>query len=274
MGKYIYCITKGEVPRDLENSGLGENPTPVASVIYKDLTVFVSESPTKKYELSRKNLIGHQKVCEEAMKTSSILPVRFATVADSEDQIVKRILEVQYDKLKELLDEFDSKVELGLKVLWTNMDQVFEALLCENPALQKTKESLLKQNPEKTYYDRADFGQKIQEALHKKKKNLSKLILTDFEPLSIESKDLPLHGDKMILNIAFLVDQKNQQNFDTRMWAKISHFSDLQFKYVGPLPAYNFIEVVIDLERGIFNSKKTKKIETIQEEVELKVQEG
>lgn len=279
MGKYIYCITKGAVPRDLGEIGLGESPTPVTSIICKDLTVFVSESPTKKYELSRKNLIGHQKVCEEVMKTtSSILPVRFATVAESEDQIVKKILEARYEKLEELVDEFDSKVELGLKVLWAQMDKVFEELLCENPLLQKTKESLLKQDPEKTYYDRADLGQKIKEALEKKKKKLSKSIVADFKSLVVESKELQLHGDKMILNTAFLVDQKNHQNFDTRMWAQMAHFSDLQFKYVGPLPAYNFIEVVIDLEKGIFNSKKTgvKKVEPAPEpeEVKLKAQGG
>lgn len=274
MGKYIYCITKVDSSvdssvgssvnspvgslRDFGTIGLGESPTLVTSIIYKDLAAIVSESPTKKYELSRKNLIGHQKVCEEAMKISSILPVRFATVADSEDQIVKKIFETHYEELKELLAEFDSKVELGLKVLWTNMDKVFEDLLFENPTLQKTKESLSKQDPAKTYFERADFGQKIRQALEKKKKNLSESILADFEHLSIESKELQLHGDKMILNTAFLVDQKNQQSFDVKMWAKTTHFPDLQFKYVGPLPASNFIEVVIDLEKGILNSQKTR----------------
>lgn len=273
MGKYIYCITKKTNTETVPGArisgtpfgqiGLGENPTEVSELSYKDLSAVISESSIKTYELSRKNLIGHQKVCEEAMKRGAILPVKFDTVAESSEQILRKVLEAQYKELAELLEEFSGRVELGLKVLWSNMEKIFSSLLKENPALQKRKEELAQKDPQKTYFERADFGHEVQDALKKKKRRLAKEILFSLQKMAVEAGELPLHGDKMILNRAFLVSEKNQKDFDLEISKLVDQFKELQFKYVGPLPPYDFIEVIIDLERG--KIKRSKREEPKEE---------
>jgi hypothetical protein len=98
--------------------------------------------------------------------------------------------------------------------------------------------------------------QKVQQALQKKKETLSRKILFSLKEWILDKSDLSLHGDKMILNHAFLIADRNQKEFDNAISALTQRLKDLQFKYVGPLPPYDFIEVCIDLEKGKIKRSK------------------
>jgi len=69
----------------------------------------------------------------------------------------------------------------------------------------------------------------------------------------------------MILNQAFLVASQNQKEFDDAIFALTEQFKDLQFKYVGPLPPYDFIEVCIDLEKGEIKRSKRGNVEEVSQ---------
>ena len=57
-------------------------------------------------------------------------------------------------------------------------------------------------------------------------------------------------GDKMIMNAAFLVHRDKEEDFDLRIKEIASHYEKLTFKYTGPWPPYNFVNIRLKLERA------------------------
>jgi len=54
----------------------------------------------------------------------------------------------------------------------------------------------------------------------------------------------------MIMNAAFLVQRDQEQAFDRRIKDIASHYDKLTFKYTGPWPPYNFVNIRLKLERA------------------------
>ena len=59
------------------------------------------------------------------------------------------------------------------------------------------------------------------------------------------------YGERMILNAAFLMKNENEAAFDKAINALDEQFGKLlSFKYVGNLPPYNFVNLVINTLEG------------------------
>lgn len=66
---------------------------------------------------------------------------------------------------------------------------------------------------------------------------------------SVKSNDLV--NDKMVLNATFLVDKMREPEFDDRIVTLSENHADhLKVKYVGPIPPFNFVELVIPWGQG------------------------
>jgi len=55
----------------------------------------------------------------------------------------------------------------------------------------------------------------------------------------------------MIMNAAFLIQRERETDFDAAVNKIAKKFGDrLNFKYTGPWPPYNFVNIRLKLERG------------------------
>jgi hypothetical protein len=68
--------------------------------------------------------------------------------------------------------------------------------------------------------------------------------------VSVASRSNKPIGDKMIMNAAFLVGRDKEGAFDARVKKIGEQFDSLTFKYTGPWPAYNFVNIRLKLERA------------------------
>jgi hypothetical protein len=57
-------------------------------------------------------------------------------------------------------------------------------------------------------------------------------------------------GDKMIMNAAFLVQREHEPAFDRRIKEIALRYDKLTFRYTGPWPPYNFVNIRLKLERA------------------------
>jgi hypothetical protein len=58
-------------------------------------------------------------------------------------------------------------------------------------------------------------------------------------------------GDRMILNAAFLVERDREKVFDDAVKEISRRYEDLlNFKYTGPWPPYNFVNIKLKLEKA------------------------
>jgi hypothetical protein len=248
MGKYMYCIIHCPEPRNFTTLGIGERGDIVHTVHFMDLAAVVSDSPIVEYDSSRRNMMAHTLVLEEVMRDFTLLPVRFGTVAPSAAAIQEKVLKRRFGEFHGLLQELESLVELGLKAFWYE-EVIFREIVEENPPIRHLRDGLMGHRPEETYYERIHLGEMIESTMWKKRDEDAEKILASLRPLVYRSQANKVVTDRMVLNAAFLVERSRQAEFDAtvkRLDAEMG--KRLIFKYVGPVPPYNFVNIVVTWE--------------------------
>lgn len=256
QAKYLYCIIECPQERTFEGiSGIGGADL-VHTVVLKDLACVVSASPDTRYESTRQNLLAHEKVIERVMQEFTVLPIRFGTVTGNNgnspvEDIRHKLLERKFQEFQHLFREMDNRVELGFKALWRDEKAIFEEIVAENSEIHKLRDSLKGRSPESTHLQRMRLGEMVQAALHRKRDQEAKLLLSHLHPLADRVRENKLIMDRMVLNAAFLVSKEREGDFDGVVRRLDEELGDrMVFKYTGPNPPFNFCEIVVSWEEG------------------------
>ena len=254
-GTYIYCIARaqpfeqGDLP--FTTPGLGGPDKPVRLLTYDDVAAVVSDATRDDYNVTRENLLAHQRVIMQAMTRSDVLPVSFGTVADRDQQIQEQLLRGAADDLHRALAEVQGCIELELKVLW-NEERLFAEIMAENDDIRALRDNLAGQPPEATQYERIQLGERVAAAIQRKSEAEAAALLEALEPLAVATRVNENQTDMMLLNAAFLVDKSQEQAFDAKVQALGEAQAGRQiFQYVGPLPPYNFVDIRVDWEEEL-----------------------
>lgn len=244
-GKYIYCIAAVVKETTFGPLGIGDRGDELSIMVYKDIGAAVSNSPVIRYRVSRDNLLCHERAIEEVMKYNAVLPVRFGTIAEDEKQ-VGRILEKEYGRFRQLLNDIADKKELGLKIVFKE-EIIYDDILTDYAEIRMCKERIAREPPEKTYHQRMEIGRMVEAALEKEKGEYRGNILDTLMPLCEDVKINNAYGERMILNAAFLVNKAKETEFDIKVNELSEKYnSKMKFKYVGTLPPFNFINIPIN----------------------------
>jgi len=245
-GKYIYCIIGTKQERNFGPIGIGERGDEVITIGYDDISMVVSNHPITKLVVSRENMLAHERVIEKVMQEfDSVLPVRFGTIASSADEI-RNLLDRRYREFKNALRNMDHKVELGVKGLWKNMEAIFKEIVEKNKEIKRAKERIQKQVGKKNIQAKMEVGKMVEEALAKKKEKEQELIVDTLRRTAFDCKLNKTISDEMFINAAFLVDKGREKEFDNIMDDLSDKYKNrIKFMYAGPLPVFNFANLVI-----------------------------
>ncbi|MFH1525798.1 MAG: GvpL/GvpF family gas vesicle protein [Bacteroidota bacterium] len=245
-GKYIYCIIGTDQDRYFGSIGVGGRGDEVLTIGYDDLGMVVSNHPLTQIDVNRENMLTHEKVIEKVMEEfDSVLPVRYGNIAANADEI-RNLLDRRYREFKNLLRDMDHKIELGVKGLWENMDIVFKEIIEENKEIKKAKEEIQNAAEETTRQSKIEIGKLVDEALQKKKEKETQCIIDFLQKAYVDLKCNKTVNDEMFMNAAFLVDRGREKEFDNIMDDLSEKYKDkVTFKYTGPLPVFNFSNIVI-----------------------------
>jgi len=245
-GKYLYCIIGSNEGRNYGPIGIGGRGDEVTTISYEDLSGVISNTSTRKYVVSRENMTAHEKVIEKVMAEGyTVLPVRFCTIAESAEEI-RDVLRKRRAELKGLLQDMDNKVELGIKALWKDTKVIFGEIVEENEAIKRLRDRIARKP---TRDGQIRLGEMVQKALEKKKEREVKGIINSFKKLAVDFRANDTFGDNMFMNTAFLVDRSHEKEFDNLVEDFMTKYSErTKFKYVGPTPPFNFVNIVIHWE--------------------------
>jgi len=245
-GKYIYCVIDTNQDRYFGPIGVGDRSDEVLTIGYDDLSMVVSNHPLTEIEVNRENMIAHEKVIEKVMEEfDSVLPVRFGTIASNADEI-RNLLDRRYREFKNLLRDINHKIELDVKGLWKNMDAVFDEIIEENKEIKKAKEKIRNMGQNINVRSKIEIGKLVDEALQKKKEKETQCISDVLQKVYVDLTRNKTVSDEMFMNAAFLVDRGREKEFDNIMDdLNEKHKDRVKFKYTGPLPVFNFTNIVI-----------------------------
>lgn len=242
---YIYGVVRADETKVLGPLGLSTNGSPEEIHLHsKDGIgiVYTGKECDDDDELpaSRKNLVNHQRVIELLMSTYTVLPFSFGTLIDDVTALEQLIVERKAE-FEATLDKIDGKIELGLKVLWENMDQIFDALVQEDEAINQKRQYLIA-NGMQDQDSKIELGKMVEAALDKKKEFMLNKVLDKLKPQAIEYKVQKNITDAMFANVAFFVHRSDEKQFDEYVNELSDELGDnITFKYVGPIAPVNFI---------------------------------
>ena len=248
-GRYVYGIIEGREPLTFGKMGIGGTGELVYTVSHGDISAIVSKTPVFIFDPTRENALAHEHVIETVMKTNTIIPMSFGTVFRTDDDI-REVLKSIYTSLKDVLKQMEGKVEFGLKVTW-DRDQVIEELKREDDEIHRFHHEITRKHLQSTYLARMQLGRMIDKALVERAAGYVREIYDGLRSTCVASRDNKPIGDKMIMNAAFLIEREKEGDFDAAVNRIAKKFGErLNFKYTGPWPPYNFVNIRLKLERG------------------------
>src|SRR3990170_3393173 len=246
-GKYVYCIIKTERPLSFGPLGIGPDPAETHTVNFKDIAAVVSNTPMVVQDPTRDNVLAHQRVNETVMQQHTVIPMSFGTVFKTDDDIIE-LLRSAYDAFTDVLNKMQDKFEFGLKVLW-DREQIIREIEEEDEDIRRLKGEISTQKGS-TYFARMQYGRLIDAALQARSERYVSDIFEALRHVSVASRSNKPIGDRMIMNAAFLVARSLEQAFDARVKGIGQRYDKLTFKYTGPWPPYNFVNIRLKLERA------------------------
>ena len=242
-GKYIYCIIDTNGVRNFGAIGIGGRGDVVSNISYQDISAVISNYPMEKYELSKENLLAHEEVVERVMSDYTILPMRAFTIASNAEE-VRDFLRKHYRELTGLLKDMDNKVELGLTAYWKDMAPIFQEIVNENRKIRTLREKIAGIAERQGFKEKINLGEMVASALKYKKEIEGEEILRSLKKSAIDFRMNDVRGDEMIINAAFLIDRGWENEFDGKVRELNSKYTQrTRFKYVGPMPPYNFVNL-------------------------------
>jgi hypothetical protein len=246
-GKYVYCIVRTDTPLRFGPIGIGAEPADVHTVNFRDIAAVVSDTPLEVYDPTRDNVLAHERVNEAVMRTHTVIPMSFGTVFKTSDDIVE-LLRTAFDAFRDVLIKMQDKLEFGLKVLW-EPEIVIREIEKEDENLRLLRQQISHQQGS-TYFARMQYGRLVDSLLQERSEQLVAEIFADLGGVSVASRANKPIGDKMILNAAFLVSRDRESDFDVKVKEIDARYENLIFKYTGPWPPYNFVNIRLKLERA------------------------
>jgi hypothetical protein len=247
-GKYVYCIIRSrDAHLRFGPIGIGIEPAEVETINYQDIAAVVSDTPVDVLDATRENVLAHERVNETVMHEHTVIPMSFGTVFKTRDDIVE-LLRGAFDAFKDVLNKMEDKLEFGLKVLW-DRDLVVRQLEDEDEDVRRLKTEISSQKGS-TYFARMQYGRLVDAALEARSERYVREIFEELRPVSVASRANKPIGDKMIMNAAFLVLRDKEAAFDAKVKQIGQKHDELTFKYTGPWPPYNFVNIRLKLERA------------------------
>jgi hypothetical protein len=256
--RYIYCVVGGDSPRNFGRLGIGPDGPDVFVLTHKAVAAVISATPTEKFEISRVNVLAHQKVMEKVMEAGcTVLPVKFNTVAEertgetAESRIVRCVLEPRQEELTAMLAEMSTRAEMGVKGLWPDMKSVFGDLARSSSQIDQLRKRLIQPNGRTAgaMALQMRLGEMVKRALEDRKAALEKALIDCLSPMAVRWRKNKTFGDPMFANLGLLVEKSALPRMESALAAfeqgQAAHGDSLRLRCVGPVPPSNFIELVI-----------------------------
>jgi len=253
IGKYIYGIIDFNTDFHLcASKSSSESSTTVEgcevervyTIPYRDVSAVVSDSEIVDYtslpkDVVARYLIRHQRIIEKVMENLTIIPMRIGTFAYDAGE-VSYILSKGCRLIKEIFDRISDKIEIDVAATWSDLNLILKEV-GEEEEIKVFKESLLVNSGGVTVDDQMKVGVMVKKALDTKRERTALEIQKELKNISQDFRIHELMDDKMVANVAFLINKSDHKDFERIIEELNARFNEkLNFRCVGPLPPYSF----------------------------------
>lgn len=220
----------------------GVDSAPVGTLGHGGLAALVS--PINRTELRAADVRAHWRVLERAFEHATVLPARFGTVMETEDEVRHRLLEPNEERLTALLKTMDGLIQLNVKGRYDE-ESLLRGVLRESRGLARLRERAERSG---TMADQVNLGRQVEHEIEQRRAMDAEAVRATLDGLALAARDEPVrHPDAF--NIAFLVARDSTDAFGAgvaRVRDELGSRIDLRF--VGPVPPFSFADTELGAE--------------------------
>lgn len=236
MAWYAYCITEQQAfqgtlrarrPFPITNLK-GINNAPVFGYPSGDFAVVVSDHAATG-PLDQSAILEHARLVSECFRQGTVLPFRFGTVFNSDDEL-RRAVRVNRKAFLESVERLRGKSEMHLKLVVKDDALALAMTDIELPTtaggeyLKKLREQATRVRERQT-----------------RARALSVQVHKLFNPLEAEISCKKMDSGGMLIDIAHLIDSKSVEKYQNRLSIATRQLKDCEVALSGPWPPYHFL---------------------------------
>src|SRR3954471_2600628 len=246
---YVYGVVRAGERLALPASGVDGRP--VGCLRHGALAALVGEAPGDPVRPSRRNVMAHTAVLQDVVAAGAdVLPMQFGVVMPDGDAVRDELLVAHGEALAAQLDALSGRVELDVTVTEPQAALLRE-VIASDPRLEAATQRLRAAGSSASYQQRIEVGEADARAVEAERHLRATEVVERLGPHVVDAVvSEPRHED-MLANVAFLVERARRPAFDAALEQLGALFGDeTRVRCVGPLPAYRFVELVLEPEAG------------------------
>lgn len=246
--QYVYGIvrpkTKGQ-QTTFKSKPIGKKASAI-SLLYDEsgtMAALISGADKKPFPIKRRNLLAHEEVLTEALSHFDVLPFRFNTIVDSQQQI-KNTLSRDFERFEAALNELAGKEEVSV-MAYFKQDDYIQKISEQDAAIVQFKKQL---NPKTAKRDDLiKVGQMVEKAIAARKGEIQQKLHKALDKVSVDAVVQTPKGDKAAFQAAYLVEQDKIDALEEALEEVATPLADeLKFKLNLKLPPYHFIDLRLE----------------------------
>lgn len=237
---YIYGIIDSNTRIDEPIRGLeGER---IYNISLMDIGIVASNFKGIIKDITKAHVLVHEDVLEKLMKKFTVLPFRFRTLFNKEEDVLS-LIRGSYIDVRGNLSRLHNKAEFGIKVIWSG-DKIKEQIERD---LSKREYNLhgVSDLPEKGFIERKFEKYKIDKEYGEKADICISIVDNFFNRFAAEKKIEKLKSKDLLLNAFYLVENEKQGDFKKAFGHLKIAPGDFKYLLSGPWPPYNFVNIKI-----------------------------
>ncbi len=237
---FVYGVTAGSALPIPEIEGV--DSAPVGTLAHGGLAALVS--PISRTELRAADVRAHWRVLERAFEHATVLPARFGTVMETEDEVRHRLLEPDEERLTGLLKTMDGLIQLNVKGRYDE-ELLLRGVLRESQGLTRLRERAERSG---TLADQVNLGRAVEDECERRRAADTAAVRAALEGLAVAARDEPVrHPDAF--NVAFLVARDGMDAFGAGVARVRDELGDrIDIRFVGPVPPFSFADSELGAE--------------------------
>ncbi len=239
-GLYLYGIFPTPGPENLALEGLDKQP--VQTRIVDGFTFLYSEAQQNRYLASRRNLLGHEKVLEQAMHAGhrTLLPLQFGLIIEDWGTVTEQLTAPHSETLDDLFQRLAGRREVSVKLFW-DAETELQALMAEDANLRERRDRL--EGRSLSMDEVVAIGQAIEQTMSDRKRQIIQAFQSTLNPLAVEVVENDLLTEAMIYNAAYLIHWDEEVTFSAQVEALDQQFDQrLKIRYNDFTAPYNFAQ--------------------------------
>jgi hypothetical protein len=238
MALYVYGLMRAQDGA----RAASESSAALEAISHDGIVALTAKVSDGNPSLRREAALSHSNILQDAFAHGPVLPMRFGTVLPDEAALERDLLGPRAKALRARLDALAGMAELQLKVSYAQ-EPLLRSVLASAPALADQAARIRGLPAEATHFERIRLGEAISATVQARRDADSRQLIDALDGLAVAVGVSELHHERGVLNASFLVAGERLEEFDAAVEELSEEHAELmQFRLIGPMPAYSFSE--------------------------------